>query len=512
MDITNMIFSLVKIVAVVAYLYGLFWVLGIKVKPLQIGGKTVDFSLAAKVVGVFVAFGVIQLALTGIGGSPLLNNFDSGLLYQACTMSMVALGLNLIYGFNGQFSLGQWGFYGIGAYVGADITYRWVNGDASGLLVVGIGVVLAGVTIWGINKFLSNLRRMPVLSSFTLYLIGVIVAGFIAVFIGKSIAPAINPLLGTNLLPGPLAQGLPLQVVYFLAVVCAGLFAAEVSFLFGLPVLSLGSDYFGIATLGFTIVIYTLMVNTDTILPFPEMSGGRGMIGIPKLTTWFWAFFFLVFIIIIMRNLLHSSTGRTILAVREDEVAARSMGVNVAETKLMAFVVGSLFAGIGGGVYAHFIGFLSPGAFDFLVGFNPLIIVVFGGLGSMTGTVAASFGWIFFLEGMLREILGKISPEAPSWRYVLYPLTLLLLMLISPQGLLGTVEWGFLKKQIIPIKKSIEIFRGEGSMNSSTQTPTPVLQVENLTKNFGGLTCGQQLQSDHQRRRSGWSHWSEWCW
>jgi branched-chain amino acid transport system permease protein len=243
-----------------------------------------------------------------------------------------------------------------------------------------------------------------------------------------------------------------MQFVFFLAVVFAGIFAAEISFLFGLPVLSLGSDYFGIATLGFSIVIYTLMVNSDTFLPFPEMKGGRGMIGIPKLTTWFWAFFFMLLVIIIMRNIIRSSTGRAILSVREDETAARSMGIDVAGTKLLTFVIGSFFAGLGGGVYAHFIGFLSPGAFDFLVGFNPLIIIVFGGLGSMTGTVTAAFGWIFFLEGMLREILGKISPEAPSWRFVLYPLTLLLLMLVRPQGLLGSVEWGFLKSKIIPVR------------------------------------------------------------
>ena len=106
--------------------------------------------------------------------------------------------------------------------------------------------------------------------------------------------------------------------------------------------------------------------------------------------------------------------------------------------------------GIGGGVYAHYIGFLSPGTFDFLLGFNPLIIVVFGGLGSMTGTIAASFGWIFFLEGLLRVLLGQLGTEAPTWRFVLYPIALLLLMLLRPQGLLGSVEWGFLKKPTYP--------------------------------------------------------------
>jgi branched-chain amino acid transport system permease protein len=247
---------------------------------------------------------------------------------------------------------------------------------------------------------------------------------------------------------GVLQTDIAHQFVFFFAVLLAGAFAAIVAFLFGLPVLSLGSDYFGIATLGFTIVVNTLMINSDTILPFPEMKGGRGMIGIPAFTTWFWAFFFLLFVIIIMRNVLQSSTGRAILSVREDETASKAMGIDIANTKLLAFVIGCFFAGIGGAVYAHYLAFLSPNAFDFIAGFNPLIIVVFGGLGSMTGTVAASFGWVFFLEGLLRVMLGKMGTEAPSWRYVLYPIALLLLMLLKPEGLLGTSEWGFLKSKV----------------------------------------------------------------
>jgi branched-chain amino acid transport system permease protein len=451
---SSILLSLVKMIVVIAYLFGLFWVMGVKVRKINLGGKQVDISRGVNVLGLIAGFGIVQLAMTRFGSFQLLNNFDIGLLYQACTMTMVALGLNLIYGFNGQFSLGQWGFYGIGAYAAADVTFRWTNGDSRGLTVLGIGVLLAGLVILLIGKLLSNLRRMPVLSSFTIYLVGTGLAAVVAVFAGKFLAPLIDPLLGTNVAPGPLAQGAALQVVFLLSVIFAGIFAAIISFLFGLPVLSLGSDYFGIATLGFTIVIYTLMVNTDTILPFPEMRGGRGMIGIPKLTTWFWAFLFMMLVIIIMRNILRSSHGRSIISVREDETAARSMGIDVAGTKLLSFVIGSLFAGLGGGIYAHYIGFLSPGAFDFLIGFNPLIIIVFGGLGSMTGTITASFGWIFFLEGILRVVLGQISPEAPTWRYVLYPIVLLLLMLVRPQGLLGNVEWGYLKLPRIPLRKS----------------------------------------------------------
>src|SRR5574340_1680354 len=453
MDLGFLFISIVKIFGLVAYIYGVLWVMNQPSRWVKIGGLV-------------VAFGVIQLALTKFGNFQLLTNFDSGLLFQACAMTMVALGLNLIYGFNGQFSLGQWGFYGIGAYTAADITYRWVNGDARGLVVVGVGTILGGAALIGIGKLIKMKRGIPILSQFTLYLIGAVAAGAAAVFIGKLLQPVFAPLLGTNLDPGVLAKGIPLQIVFFLAVVFAGIFAAEVSFLFGLPVLTLGSDYFGIATLGFTIVINVLMINSDTILPFPEMKGGRGMVGIPKLTTWFWAFLFLILVIIIMRNIIRSSTGRAIISVREDETAAKAMGIDIAGSKLMAFVVGSLFAGLGGGIYAHFMGFLSPGTFDFLVSFNPLIIVVFGGLGSMTGTITASFVWLFFLEGLLRVLLGQLGTEAPTWRMVLYPLTLLLLMLIRPQGLLGTVEWGFLKaKEIVTRKKP-----------APTPTDSPVVQ------------------------------------
>ncbi len=442
MELGFLLGSIFKIVGILAYLYGLLWVLS---RP----------NRWVKIIGVVVAFGVIQLALTNFGGFQLLNNFDSGLLFQACAMTMVALGLNLIYGFNGQFSLGQWGFYGIGAYTAADITYRWVNGDARGLLVVSIGTILGALALIYIGRWLKRFRGVPVLSSFTLYLIGAILAGTVAVYIGNALNPLFEPLLGTSMNPGVLNSPLALQIVFFLAVIFAGIFAAEISFLFGLPVLTLGSDYFGIATLGFTIVVNVLMINSDTILPFPEMKGGRGMVGIPKLTTWFWAFFFMMAVIIIMRNLIQSSTGRAIISVREDEVAAKAMGIDVAGSKLMAFIIGSFFAGIGGAVYAHFIGFLSPGAFGFLQSFNPLIIVVFGGLGSMTGTIAASFGWIFFLEGLLRVLLSQMGTEAPTWRFVLYPITLLLLMLIRPQGLLGNIEWGFLKqKDVLPREPS----------------------------------------------------------
>ena len=456
MDIASLLLSVVKILAVLAWVYGVLWVLGRK--PLWV-----------KIVGIVAAWGIIQLGLTNFFGFQVLNDFDRGLLFQSCTITMVALGLNLIYGFNGQFSLGQWGFYGLGAYAAADITYRWMIGDASGLFVAGLGVILGAIMILGVGRLLKRLRGMPVLSQFTLYLVGTVLVGAIAVVLGNPLADALAPAFGTPDAPGFLLGPVMQNVLLLLAVLIGGAFAAEISFLFGLPVLTLGSDYFGIATLGFSIVIQTLLVNSDTILPFPEMKGGRGMIGIPKLTTWFWAFAFMMILIIVMRNLIYSSTGRAIMSVREDETAGKAMGIDVAHYKLLTFVIGSAFAGIAGGIYAHYMGFLSPGTFSFILGFNPLIIIVFGGLGSMTGTIVASFAWMFFLEGMLRVLLGQMGTEAPTWRYVLYPIVLLLLMLLRPTGLLGNREWGFLKRPIPSLRKP-----------SSAETPPSVGDVPSV--------------------------------
>ena len=127
LNVGFLLITVLKIAGLLAWVYGLLWGLGQR-------------TWLAKLATIVAAFAVIQLAIgLRLGPVVIFSDFDSGLLFQACTMAMVALGLNLIYGFNGQFSLGQWGFYGIGAYAAADITYRWTNDDARGLLVAGIG-------------------------------------------------------------------------------------------------------------------------------------------------------------------------------------------------------------------------------------------------------------------------------------------------------------------------------------------------------------------------------------
>jgi branched-chain amino acid transport system permease protein len=375
----------------------------------------------------------------------ILNSFWYTIIRLGGVMAIVSVGLNLIYGFNGQFSLGQWGFYAMGAYAAADSTYRWTQlNSADGMLVLLFGVGLSGAAILLIGKFTRKLRGLDPLSAFTMYLLAVVALVYLSVLLGRVLDAPVTSAL--NVLP----KAVSLQIVFFISILLAGFFAAEVSFLFGLPILTLGSDYFGIATLGLTIIVKVLLDNSDTILGFAEMKGARGMIGIPKITSWFWVFFFLLAVIIVTRNLLLSSHGRAIISVREDEIAAKAMGINVASYKNLAFVIGSFFAGVGGALYAHINGFLHPNTFNFIKSFDPMIVVVFGGLGSITGTVIASFAWALVLEGFLRLFL----PEGfETWRFVVYPILLLIMMLLKPNGLFGGYEFPFLRNIIPPLRK-----------------------------------------------------------
>lgn len=420
--------------------------------------------------GALAIFLIIQV-LISIG---FLNPFWNTILLLGAVYAIVSLGLNLIYGFNGQFSLGQWGFYAIGAYTAADITYRWTNNDnALGFTVVLAVVVLTGGAILILRNLLSRIRGLDALSAFAIYLIAVLGLAVAGVYLGTVIEPAVTGFLAI------LPSNISLTLVYLLAILLGGLVAAEISFLFGLPVLTLGSDYFGIATLGLTIIVKVLLDNSDTLLGFEEMKGARGMIGIPKVTTWFWAFLFLFLVVLIMRNLLHSSFGRAIISVREDEIAAKAMGIDVANYKTLAFVLGSLFAGMGGAIYAHINGFLHPNTFNFIKSFDPMIIIVLGGLGSITGTIITSFAWVLILEGFLRLIL----PEGfETWRYVVYPLILLVVMLVRPKGIFGNYELPFLRQELPPLFKPANDLVAEGATLSNTSgMPTATSGSEDPT-------------------------------
>ncbi|MEO0185454.1 MAG: branched-chain amino acid ABC transporter permease, partial [candidate division WOR-3 bacterium] len=152
-------------------------------------------------------------------------------------------------------------------------------------------------------------------------------------------------------------------------------------------------------------------------------------------------YLFVIGAVIIIRNYVFSDIGRVCISIREDDIASESVGVDTTKYKTMGFVFGSVFAGVAGVLYAHLYSFLHPSNFDFLKSIDVLLIVVLGGLGSISGTIIAAIAWTFLLEG-LRVVL---PPQVLDWRLVIYPLVLIIIMLIKPMGIGSGMEFGFLK-------------------------------------------------------------------
>jgi branched-chain amino acid transport system permease protein len=248
--------------------------------------------------------------------------------------------------------------------------------------------------------------------------------------------------------PAGSAQALVAQNVLFLvAVLAGGLLAALAGYLVGLPSLRLRGDYLAIVTLGFGEIIRVIILNVEKI------GAARGFSGIPPWANFFWVFFFCALTIVISKRLVNSSVGRGFLAVREDEVAASAMGVDTTRYKVKAFVIGSFLAGIAGGLYAHYTpAYLNPTMFTFLRSFDIVVMVVLGGLGSISGSIITAAVLTYLPEG-----LRAFS----EYRMVLYSLTLIVLMRTRPQGLFGRKEiWEFMPRRKDTIAKEA---RDEGN-------------------------------------------------
>ena len=215
--------------------------------------------------------------------------------------------------------------------------------------------------------------------------------------------------------------GLPLIVALILGAIAAG----SLGFLIGLPTLRLRGDYLAIATLGLGEIIRIVIMNIDYV------GGAAGFKGIPHLTNFTWVFFAMLITLFFIKNFVNSSHGRACIAIRENEIAAEAMGVNTTKYKVMAFTLGAAFAGVAGGLFAHQFYLISPTSFTFLSSFNYLIMVVMGGMGSITGSIAGAFV-VTFISAALASF-----PEA---RMIIYALALILMMFYRPQGLFGYME------------------------------------------------------------------------
>ncbi|MEG0383370.1 branched-chain amino acid ABC transporter permease [Solibacillus cecembensis] len=215
-----------------------------------------------------------------------------------------------------------------------------------------------------------------------------------------------------------------LGMPFVTAILIGAVVAALAGLLVGIPSLRLKGDYLAIATLGFAEIIRIVFLNIDYV-------GGAAGMQVTHQSTWTYAFFGVFITILVISNFTKSRHGRACIAVREDEIAADAMGINTTYYKVIAFAIGSFFAGVAGAIYAHNFYIIQPTAFGFLKSFDILIFVVLGGLGSLSGSVIAAI----FLTAISTYLQGF-----PETRMIIYSLVLILVMLYRPKGLMGTKE------------------------------------------------------------------------
>lgn len=287
---------------------------------------------------------------------------------------ILALSLNLIYGFTGLFSLGHAGFIAIGAYV-------------------------------------SALCILPPAQ--------------------KEIMWILEPIIW------PFSD---LLTPFWISVLGAGLFAGIFAIFIAVPVLRLGDDYLGMATLAFAEIIRVLIVNAT-----PITNGSLGIKGIPGHATLLVCYGWALFTLVVLARLCYSNFGNVLRCIRDNEIAASVMGINVFQFKVLSFCIGAFFAGIGGALLGSHLSTIDPKMFNFLLTFNVLMFVVAGGLGSLTGSILGAtvitilLEWLRFLEEPMN--LGFVElPGIPGMRMVVFSVVLLAIILKRREGIMGTRE------------------------------------------------------------------------
>ena len=311
---------------------------------------------------------------------------------KATVYALVAVSMNLLNGFTGLFSLGQAGFMLLGAY-------------AYGVLTI------------------------PVAKRASVY----------QYFDGGAIHFSLPEVFG-----GILGEGVGGVVGMLVALLIGGLLAALMAYLIGLPVLRLKSDYLAIATLGFAEILRAFfqwnalgpITNGSNLLKsYPVFSHATPYVLVAGL------------MIAVILMLITSTYGRAFRAIRDDEVAAEAMGINLAKHKRMAFIISSFFAGIGGGMMAMYMGTIAAAPFKSALTYEILLIVVIGGIGSITGSVLASFLYIFSSEWLLRGLdsgtfLGINAPGIfkNGFRMAVFSIIIMVIVLFFRKGIMGDKE------------------------------------------------------------------------
>lgn len=212
--------------------------------------------------------------------------------------------------------------------------------------------------------------------------------------------------------------------------------AALCGLLIGIPCLRLKGDYLAIATIGFSEILRIIIMNTESV------GGPRGFTAIPKWTNSWWVWGVALAVTIFMLHLKRSAFGRAIISIREDEIAAETMGVNLFRYKLFSFIIGAGIAGMAGSLVAHDQQFLHPNNFNFMWSVCILVMVILGGQGSVTGSIVGAV-----ILTVLPEILKLIGSDVSTWRVSIYAALMIILMLTRPQGIFGPYEL-FEKKKL----------------------------------------------------------------
>ena len=223
-----------------------------------------------------------------------------------------------------------------------------------------------------------------------------------------------------------------LELPFFLAMIIGGILAALTALLIGLPVLRLRGHYLAVATMGFLIIVQVLITNWDSVT-----RGPLGLNGLPSFTNLWWVYLWVIITFYTGWKIKFSSYGRSMLAIREDEMAAQCLGIHLFFTRVAALAIGAFFAGIAGGLWAHLITAITPGSFSLIMAFNIVVMVVVGGMGSMTGSLLAAI-----LFSTLTEFFRPLEEHFEMYGIgeIVMALVLVLILIYRPKGMFGSGE------------------------------------------------------------------------
>ncbi|MGA1871326.1 MAG: branched-chain amino acid ABC transporter permease [bacterium] len=315
----------------------------------------------------YIGLTIMGLVVSLLGRIGVVNRYFLQIFMLMCINIIMTVSLNLINGFTGEFSIGHAAFMAVGAYTSCIVT-----------------------------TVICSMDTMPSLLQIPVYLCAIIAGAIVAFLFG---------------------------------------------YVIGLPILRLQGDYLAIVTLALVEIVRSTIKVTDEIAILlhkmhlttignivAAIGGPRGMGKIPGITNIFWVILFAILVVFITRRLLYSSYGRVWLSLRDDQIAAEMMGVNISKYKVLSFALSSFWAGLGGGLYAHVLRYIHPDNFNFIKSIEYLVYLYLGGMSSIWGSIIGASLLTFLLE-FLRLV------NLQQWRMVIYPLLLIIIMLKAPEGL-----------------------------------------------------------------------------